>query len=166
LSPAAFICTTKSERTDDIKSLGDYLEGMGYNVYFRKDYCSPEGIKEMADQVVFDNLVVLMCPRKLGRDVFSSVLEPDTEFYSYDTEGEPRELANRIHSEVIMASQMSLGLAPDRTALVVGGGVAGVYAALDIAEQGFKVRLVESDPSIGGVMAALDKTFPTMDCSI
>ena len=166
MSPAAFICTTKSEREDDIKSLGDYLEGMGYNVFFRKDYCSPEGIKDMADQVGFDSLVVLMCPRKLGRAVFSSFLEPDVQFFSYDTEGEPRELANTIHSEIINASQMSLGLAPDRTAMVVGGGVAGVYAALDIAEQGFKVRLVESDPSIGGVMAALDKTFPTMDYSI
>jgi heterodisulfide reductase subunit A len=50
--------------------------------------------------------------------------------------------------------------------MVVGGGVAGVFAALDVAEQGFHVTLVESDPSIGGIMAALDKTFPTMDCSI
>jgi heterodisulfide reductase subunit A len=51
-------------------------------------------------------------------------------------------------------------------AMVIGGGVAGVYAALDISAQGFEVMLVESDPSIGGIMAALDKTFPTMDCSI
>ena len=51
------------------------------------------------------------------------------------------------------------------SALVVGGGVAGMQAALDIANQGFKVYLVERSPSIGGRMAMLDKTFPTLDCS-
>ena len=51
-------------------------------------------------------------------------------------------------------------------ALVIGGGVAGIEAALELAEGGHYVYLVEKEPSIGGIMAALDKTFPTMDCSI
>jgi len=50
-------------------------------------------------------------------------------------------------------------------ALVIGAGIAGMQTALDIAEKGFKVHLVEKDPSIGGHMAQLDKTFPTLDCS-
>ncbi len=50
-------------------------------------------------------------------------------------------------------------------ALVIGAGIAGMQASLDIAEKGFKVHLVEKDPSIGGHMAQLDKTFPTLDCS-
>jgi heterodisulfide reductase subunit A len=50
--------------------------------------------------------------------------------------------------------------------LVVGGGVAGVQASLDIADSGFKVYLLDQGPSIGGVMAQLDKTFPTNDCSM
>ena len=50
--------------------------------------------------------------------------------------------------------------------LVIGGGVAGIQAALDLADNGFEVVLVEKSPSIGGTMAKLDKTFPTMDCSI
>lgn len=50
--------------------------------------------------------------------------------------------------------------------LVVGGGVAGVQASLDLADSGFKVYLVDQSPSIGGVMAQLDKTFPTNDCSM
>jgi len=50
--------------------------------------------------------------------------------------------------------------------LVVGGGVAGIQAALDLADAGHQVYLVEKQPSIGGIMAQLDKTFPTMDCSI
>jgi len=51
------------------------------------------------------------------------------------------------------------------TALVVGGGIAGIQAALTIAEGGYQVYLVEREPSIGGHMAQLDKTFPTLDCS-
>lgn len=50
-------------------------------------------------------------------------------------------------------------------ALVIGGGIAGMQTALDIANAGFKVYLVEREPSIGGRMAQLDKTFPTLDCS-
>ncbi|TFF89144.1 MAG: CoB--CoM heterodisulfide reductase iron-sulfur subunit A family protein, partial [Promethearchaeota archaeon] len=50
--------------------------------------------------------------------------------------------------------------------LVIGAGVAGISAALDLADQGFQVYLVEKYPSIGGKMAQLDKTFPTLDCSI
>jgi heterodisulfide reductase subunit A len=50
-------------------------------------------------------------------------------------------------------------------ALVVGGGIAGIQAALTIAEAGYRVYLVERMPSIGGHMAQLDKTFPTLDCS-
>jgi len=50
--------------------------------------------------------------------------------------------------------------------LVVGGGISGIQASLDLAASGFKVYLVEKGPSIGGHMAQLDKTFPTNDCSM
>ncbi len=50
--------------------------------------------------------------------------------------------------------------------LVVGGGVSGIQASLDLATAGFKVYLVEEGPSIGGHMAKLDQTFPTNDCSM
>jgi len=50
--------------------------------------------------------------------------------------------------------------------LVIGGGIAGIQALLDFANRGTKVYLVEKLPSIGGRMAQLDKTFPTLDCSI
>ena len=52
-----------------------------------------------------------------------------------------------------------------KRALVIGGGIAGIQAALDIAEAGFEVDIVEKNPTIGGRMAQLDKTFPTLDCS-
>ena len=50
--------------------------------------------------------------------------------------------------------------------MVVGGGIAGMQAALDLADSGYKVYLLEKNPAIGGVMAQLDKTFPTNDCSM
>ena len=50
--------------------------------------------------------------------------------------------------------------------MVVGGGISGVQASLDLAASGFKVYLVDKSPAIGGHMAQLDKTFPTNDCSI
>ena len=54
----------------------------------------------------------------------------------------------------------------EKSAIVIGGGVAGIQASLDLANRGVKTYLVEKSPSIGGRMAQLDKTFPTMDCSI
>ena len=51
-------------------------------------------------------------------------------------------------------------------ALVIGGGIAGIQAALDLANARIPVTVVEKSPSLGGRMAQLDKTFPTMDCAI
>ena len=53
-----------------------------------------------------------------------------------------------------------------RGVLVIGGGIAGIQSALDLARAGFQVHLVERSPSIGGRMSQLDKVFPTADCSI
>ncbi len=50
--------------------------------------------------------------------------------------------------------------------LVMGGGIAGMQSALDLADSGFFVHLIEKSPSIGGTMAQLDKTFPTNDCAM
>jgi heterodisulfide reductase subunit A-like polyferredoxin len=167
MSPVTFICTTPGERAEDLESLGGHLEGMGYEVHLHRDLCSPQGQRFIAERPPDDDKMVLVCPRKLPRQVFDSVLDQETEYFSFEMEGEPKELASSVHSEVILAAAgRVLGTSPMTNAMVIGGGVAGVYAALDISAQGFEVMLVESDPSIGGIMAALDKTFPTMDCSI
>jgi heterodisulfide reductase subunit A len=63
------------------------------------------------------------------------------------------------------AKQNGTGM-PEKKALVVGGGIAGIQAALDLANARIPVTLVERSPAIGGRMAQLDKTFPTMDCAI
>ena len=62
--------------------------------------------------------------------------------------------------------QEELTVPVTKSALVIGGGVAGIEAAIELGDAGHKVVLVEKEPSIGGIMAQLDKTYPTMDCSI
>ena len=71
--------------------------------------------------------------------------------------GEPVEHAGRM---------VAVGTGEARRAVVIGGGIAGIQAALDLANARIRVTLVEKSPSLGGRMAQLDKTFPTMDCSI
>jgi heterodisulfide reductase subunit A-like polyferredoxin len=73
----------------------------------------------------------------------------------------------KLESERI-TEQVSASLGGNKygDVMVVGGGISGIQASLDLAKAGFKVYLVEKGPAIGGHMAQLDKTFPTNDCSI
>ena len=68
--------------------------------------------------------------------------------------------------EKIQQFSKSIGDSNFGDVMVVGGGVSGIQASLDLATAGFKVYLVDKAPAIGGHMAQLDKTFPTNDCSI
>ena len=65
-----------------------------------------------------------------------------------------------------LSAQDELRLPVTKAAMVIGGGVTGIQTALDLADSGHQVFLVEKEATIGGIMAALDKTYPTMDCSI
>ena len=64
-----------------------------------------------------------------------------------------------------LAPLTSMKMPVDKRALVIGGGIAGIQAALNISKAGYPVTIVERTPSIGGRMAQLEKTFPTLDCS-
>ncbi|MEX1312530.1 MAG: FAD-dependent oxidoreductase, partial [Candidatus Sulfomarinibacteraceae bacterium] len=75
-------------------------------------------------------------------------------------------VASAVGRARFLEEQEEMSVPVTRRALVIGGGVAGIEAALELAEQGHQVTLVEKQPSIGGIMAQLDKTYPTMDCSI
>jgi len=66
----------------------------------------------------------------------------------------------------VQEPQGEVGERKDLRALVIGGGIAGIQAALDLANSRIRVTLVEKSPTLGGRMAQLDKTFPTMDCAI
>ena len=86
----------------------------------------------------------------------------------------PKEATEKAKDLVKMAVSRVRKLQPQEelkvpvveSTLVIGGGVAGIQAALDLADSGYQVYLVEKKPSVGGIMAQLDKTYPTMDCSI
>ncbi len=71
-----------------------------------------------------------------------------------------------LPTEIIQQFATGLGNKNFGDVLIVGGGVSGIQASLDLATAGFKVYLVEKGPSIGGHMSQLDKTFPTNDCSM
>ncbi len=71
-----------------------------------------------------------------------------------------------MDKELIVEQIKSLGNKNIGDVMVVGGGISGIQAALDLAKSGFKVYLVEKGPALGGHMAQLDKTFPTNDCSM
>ena len=87
-----------------------------------------------------------------------------------DWEGATAKAKDLVASAVARArflqEQEELGVPVTARALVIGGGIAGIEAALELADQGHQVTLVEKQASIGGIMAQLDKTYPTMDCSI
>jgi len=90
--------------------------------------------------------------------------------HGHDPEGATLKARDLVRSAVARARELAereeLEVPVANATLVIGGGVAGIQAALDLADSGVKVVLVEKQPSIGGIMARLDKTFPTMDCSI
>jgi heterodisulfide reductase subunit A2 len=71
-----------------------------------------------------------------------------------------------VEKEQVQQVAKSLEDSPYGDVMVVGGGISGIQASLDLATAGFKVYLIEKAPSIGGHMAQLDKTFPTNDCSM
>jgi heterodisulfide reductase subunit A len=87
-----------------------------------------------------------------------------------DRAGATRKARDLVASAVARARflqpQEETSVPVTRAVLVIGGGVAGIEAALEIAQAGHRAILVEKQPSIGGIMAQLDKTYPTMDCSI
>lgn len=88
----------------------------------------------------------------------------------YDREGATTKAKDIVKVAVYRAreleAQSETEVSVTKKALVLGGGIAGIEAALDLADTGYQVYLVEKEPSIGGLMAQLDKTYPTMDCSI
>jgi len=162
------------------------------NVVLARDYrytCSDQGqelIKKDIKEFRLNRVVVASCTPRLHEPTFRRVCEEaGLNKYLFEM-ANIREQCSWVHLNdrkaatekakdlVKMAVAKAALLEPAeeievpiiRKALVIGGGVAGIQAALDLADTGYKVYLVEKEPSIGGMMARIDKTFPTMDCSI
>jgi heterodisulfide reductase subunit A len=151
--------------------------------------CSDPGQETIKKGIIEHNLnrvVVASCTPRLHEPTFRKTCEEAglnkylfemaniREHCSWVHLHEPEKATEKAKDLVHMAVARAALLKPQeelvvpvaREALVIGGGVAGIQAALDLADTGYKVYLVEKNPSIGGKMAQLDKTFPTMDCSI
>ena len=143
-------------------------------------------IKEQIVEAKLQRIVVAACTPKTHQPVFHAILAEAglpprylefvniREHCSFVHQGE-REKALKKAIELIRAGiararlledvpTMTVNVEP--SALVVGGGIAGLSAAVDLANSGFKVYLVERNTTIGGRMSQLDRTFPTDDCSI
>ena len=79
------------------------------------------------------------------------------------------EICKKFHNVISLLEKRGEGLMGEKingSVLVVGGGIAGMQSALDLANSGYYVYLLEKSPAIGGVMSQLDKTFPTNDCAM
>ncbi len=151
--------------------------------------CSEPGQQAIKDDIFQNNLdrvVIASCSPRLHEPTFKQMVH-DAGLNPYMMEmANLREQCSWVHMNdfenatakaetlVNMAISRVKHLEPlveeilplTKKTLVIGGGVAGIQAALDLADSGYDVTLVEKTPSIGGMMAQLDKTFPTMDCSI
>ena len=151
--------------------------------------CSEPGQQQIKDDILehgLDRVVVASCSPRLHEPTFRQMLQSAginpyllemanlREQCSWVHMKEPDAATNKAEDLVKMAVSRIRLLQPlkedtiplTKRTLVIGGGVAGIQAALDLADNGYDVVLVEKKPTIGGVMAQLDKTFPTMDCSI
>lgn len=151
--------------------------------------CSDPGQETIRKDIIEHNLnrvVVASCTPRLHEPTFRrTVEEAGLNKYLFEMANirehcswvhlyEPEKATEKAKDLVRMAVARVTLLEPQeeavvpvaKKALVIGGGVAGIQAALDLADTGYQVYLVEKSPSIGGKMAQIDKTFPTMDCSI
>ena len=151
--------------------------------------CSEPGQQQIKDDILehgLDRVVVASCSPRLHEPTFRKMLQSAginpyllemanlREQCSWVHMNEPDAATHKAEDLVKMAVSRIRLLQPlqedtlplIKRTLVIGGGVAGIQAALDLADNGYDVVLVEKRPAIGGVMAQLDKTFPTMDCSI
>lgn len=145
-----------------------------------------EFIKGNVEKFGANRVIVSACTPITHEPVFQSVLESmdiDPSYLEFanirehssfvhrdDREGAQKVAEDAIKSAVARATVMEKVLIKKvdvtQKALIVGGGVAGLTAAIDLANQGFEVHLIEKSTTIGGKMAMLDRTFPTDDCSI
>jgi heterodisulfide reductase subunit A len=182
-------CGINIAATVDAEKVAQYAETLP-NVAVGRYYkymCSDPGqelIKKDIKELGLDKVVVASCSPRMHEPTFRSVLEEcGLNPYCFEM-ANIREQCSWVHTNREEATKKAMTLIAGAVArasfleplkrkevsvtpkaLVIGGGIAGIQAALEIADKGFKTYLVEKTPSIGGRMAQLDKTFPTLDCS-
>jgi heterodisulfide reductase subunit A len=175
----------------DIKEVVEYAKTLPYVVVAddNRYSCADPGqeqIRKTIKEHKLNRVVVAACSPRMHEPTFRKcVMEVGLnpyffemanirEFSSWAHGSTPEEATEKAKEIIKMAVAKAVLLQPlevmevpvTNKAMVLGGGIAGISAALDLADMGFKVYMVEKGESIGGHMAQLDKTFPTLDCSI
>jgi len=184
-------CGTNIAGSVDVKKVAECAFTFP-NVVVARDYtyvCSDAGqalIKQDINNLKLNRVVIAACSPTLHELTFGKCVEDAglnrylitmaniREQCSWVHVHQPEEATEKAIDLVRMAVARASLLKPleaikvsvRKSSLVIGGGITGIQAALDLADEGFDVYLVEKKPSLGGHMAQLDKTFPTMDCSL
>ncbi len=182
-------CGINIAGTVDVKKVVEEI-GKNPEVAFAMDYiymCSDPGqnlVKETIEKENLDALIVAACSPTLHETTFR-IAASEAGLNPYQVEiANIREQCSWVHTDMEIATEKAIkiinsmvekvvlneSLIPvtvpiTRKALIIGAGISGIQASLDIADAGYQVLLVEKDPSIGGHMAQLSETFPTLDCS-
>ena len=186
-----FVCWCGSNIADtvDVEAVSEAMKTVP-GVVFSTNYqymCSAAGQKMIADAIHeyhLDGIVVASCSPRMHENTFRKTAQA-AGLNPYMVEiANIREQCSWIHKDKEEGTQKAIVLAKAAVAkllhnqplqagtsavtkrcLVIGGGIAGIQTALDVADAGYEVDIVEQRPTIGGRMAQLDKTFPTLDCS-
>ena len=182
-------CGTNIAGTVDVAKVAEELgkvDGVVYSTHYTY-MCSSAGQKMIEDHIKNDKLtgvVLCSCSPRMHEKTFRSCAEraglnpykvevanirEQTSWVMKDMEQATEKaiaLGKAAIAKTILDTPLIAGETPmTKRALVIGGGIAGITAALDIADAGFPVDIVEKDYTVGGKMAKLDKTFPTLDCA-
>ena len=182
-------CGTNIAGTVDVAKVAEELgkvDGVVYSTHYTY-MCSSAGQKMIEDHIKDDKLtgvVLCSCSPRMHEKTFRSCAEraglnpfkvevanirEQTSWVMKDMEQATEKaiaLGKAAIATTILDTPLIAGETPmTKRALVIGGGIAGITAALDIADAGFPVDIVEKDYTVGGKMAKLDKTFPTLDCA-
>lgn len=171
---------------EKVRKAAELIPGVRYAVDLK--YCCSEigqsAIKDAVKEKGLDRVLVASCSPRMHEVTFSRcIAQSGLNPYLFEMTN-IREQDSWVHEDKGRATQKAIDLirmgvaklkrleplhpatSPvTKRALVIGGGIAGIQAALDISQSGYPVTLVEKTPSIGGRMAQLEKTFPTLDCS-
>ena len=182
-------CGTNIAATVDVEKVAQTL-GKEPGVVFATDYpymCSQTGqqmIQDKIQELGLTGVVICSCSPRMHEQTFRKACHK-AGLNDYMVEiANIREQCSWIHKDkqeatekaiilgraaiakVQLNAPLTAGTSPvTKRALVIGGGIAGIQTALDIAEAGFEVDIVEKQPTIGGKMTQIDKTFPTLDCA-
>ena len=182
-------CGINIAKTVDVEEVKKYAATLD-NVVVSETYkymCSDLGaqlIKKSIQKYSLDGVVIACCSPRMHEHTFRRVAEDGgvNQFnveianireqcsWAHDDKKSATEKAKVLVRAAVSKTRMLESLESSTVtvtpkALVVGGGIAGIQSSLDLANAGYQVYLVEQSPSIGGRMAQLDKTFPTLDCS-